>query len=180
MKNTLKNTIITMLAIGLLLSTITTITADEPNYDEISISPEEPTQLSELTLSVDITGETITEVFVKVEECIEGMCYPDIQNISMQNTEGNTWEATVTLIHDDAVYGTVWLIVNSNGTWYDFSKIKEEKQEFDISPSSTNGENGENGENGGNGDNGTPGFELLVLVVSIIVALSIYKKKRMR
>lgn len=177
MKNTLKNAIITILALGLFLSAMSITTADEPSYDEVGISPEEPQQLSEVTFSVDITGDNITEVYVKVEECIEGMCYPDIQNISMQNTEGNTWEATVTLIHDDAVYGTVWLIINSNGTWTDF---KEQKQEFDISPSTTNGENGENGENGGNGDNGTPGFELLVLVVSIIVALSIYKKKRIR
>lgn len=178
MKKTLKHAIVMILVAGLCLSFVGIGTAVDPTFGEIDVSPENPERLSDVTFTVDVEGENITDVRINVEECIEGMCYSDYQNISMQKTGNNTWEATVTLIHDDAIYGTCWLVIESNGEWFDF---KDVKKEFDISAGTENGDtNGGNGGNGGNGDNGTPGFELIVLVISVIVALFIYKRKIMK
>lgn len=179
MKKTLKNALVAMLATGLCLSIVGIATADEPSYGEIDVTPEEPTRLSEVTFTVDVTGVNITEVRINVEECIEGMCYPDYQNVSMDyNTEDDTWIGAVTLIHDDTVYGTCWLVIKSNGTWYDF---KDSKKEFNVSAGTGNGDiNGGDTTNGDDGTNGIPGFELILVVISIVLALSIYKKKRIR
>ena len=177
MKKTLKHAIVMILVAGLWLSSVGIGTADEPTFGEIDVSPENPEQLSDVTFTVDVDGENITDVRINVEECIEGMCYPDYQNVSMENTANNTWEGTITLKHDDATYGTCWLVIKSNETWYDF---KETKKEFDISASTENGDNGGNGGNGGDGADDTPGFELIILVISIVVALSLYKRKIMK
>jgi len=180
MKKTLKNALIAMLAICLFSSVVAIVSAEDPNYEDIDWSPEEPIRESEVSFTVDITGDDIEEVYVRVEECNDIFCYQDILNESMMNTVGNTWEGSVILQQVDTTYCTVWLEILSNGTWFNF---KDSKITFDVYEDTGNGENGENGENGGNGDDGTddtPGFELLVLVISIIVAISIYKKKRIR
>lgn len=176
MKKILKNAMLLMLVTLLCLSFVGPVNADEPSYTEIAVSPEEPTRLSEVTFTVNITGEDIEEVRIIVEECIEGLCYPDLHNESMENTQGNDWEGTATLVHDDATYGTCWLVIKSNGTWYDF---RENRKEFDVLPIEENGQtNGDT--NGDGGTDGTPGFELILVVVSIAIILSIYRKKRMR
>ena len=177
MKKTLKNALIAMLTICLSLSVVAIASAEDPDYEDIIWSPEEPIRESEVSFTVDITGDNIDEVYVRVEECNDIFCYQDILNESMINTTDNTWEGTVTLLHDDTTYCTVWLEILSNGTWFDF---KESKITFDVYEDTGNGENGDNGGNGENGTNDTPGFELIVLVISIIVAISIYKKKRIR
>jgi len=177
MKKTLKNALIAMLTICLFLSVVAIASAEKPNYEEIIWSPEEPTRESEVSFTVEITGDDIEEVYVRVEECNDQFCYQDIINESMTNTMDNTWEGTVTLIHDDTTYCTVWLEILSNETWFDF---KDSKITFDVFEETGNGDNGGNGGNGENGTNDTPGFELIVLVISIIVAISIYKKKRIR
>ena len=180
MKKTLKNALITMLAICLFSSVVAIVSAEDPNYEDIDWSPEEPIRESEVSFTVDITGDDIEEVYVRVEECNDIFCYQDILNESMMNTVGNNWEGSVILQQVDTTYCTVWLEILSNGNWTNF---KDSKITFDVYEDTGNGENGENGENGGNGDDGTddtPGFELLVLVISIIVAISIYKKKRIR
>lgn len=180
MKKILKNAFEITIIAGLMLSMITNVIAIDPSYQDITIAPEEPTRESEVTFTVEIEGENITEVRVIVEECNDIFCYQDIQNESMTNTQDNIWEGTVTLLHDDTTYGTVWLEILSDEKWYDF---KESGIEFDVVASSENGDDGENGDNGSNGGNGgdsTPGFELILLVISIIVAFSIYKKKRIR
>lgn len=180
MKKTLKNALIAMVAICLFSSVVAIVSAEDPSYEDIVWSPEEPIRESEVSFTVDITGDVPEEVYVRVEECNDIFCYQDILNESMMNTVGNTWEGSVTLVHDDTTYCTVWLEILSNGNWTNF---KESRITFDVYEDTGNGENGGNGDNGENGENGTddtPGFEVIVLVISIIVAISIYKKKRIR
>ena len=177
MKKTLKNALIAMLTICLFLPVVAIASAEDPSYEDINWSPEEPIRESEVSFSVDITGDNIEEVYIRVEECNDQFCYQDIINESMINTVGNTWEASATLLHDDTTYSTVWLEIKSNGNWTNF---KDSKISFDVFEDTGNGENGGNGGNGDNGTDDTPGFELIVLVISIIVAISVYKKKRIR
>ncbi|UCD14040.1 MAG: hypothetical protein JSW60_01090 [Thermoplasmatales archaeon] len=174
MKKTLKNALVITLVAGLCLSFSGIVAAVDPSYEEIIVSPAEPPRLSEVSFSVDVTGENIEEVRVIVEECTAQICYPDLRNESMTNTQGNTWEGTVTLIHDDAIYCTTWLVIKSDGTWYNF---KDLRKEFNLSIDTGNGDT--NGGDGNGGD-GAPGFELILLVISLVLALFIYKKKRRR
>jgi hypothetical protein len=59
MKETMKNVLVVTLIAGLFLPIVGIATADQPTVGEISISPEEPTRLSEVTFTVEITGNYI-------------------------------------------------------------------------------------------------------------------------
>jgi len=179
MKKIVENTIIMMLILGLCLSFTSIVSADDPTYDDITVDPAEPERLSEVTFTVDVTGENVEEVYIKVEECNDILCYQDIQNVSMTNTEGSTWECSVTLIHDDTTYSSIWLIIkNDDGTWYELSDLKQEVTVVESSTGDGDGDgDGDNG-NGDNGGGGIPGFELIFALVSIAVVLFIYKRNR--
>jgi hypothetical protein len=177
MKETIKNVLVVMLIAGLCLPIVGVATANDIIVGEISISPEEPTRLSEVTFTVEITGNDIEQVRIKVEECNEIMCYQYLLNESMTNTEGNIWTGTATLIHDDTVVGHSWLVIKSNGIWYDYRNDKTTWKNFTVVPGDNGGDN--NGtDGGGNTGKKTPGFEPILVIVSIVVALFIYKKKR--
>jgi hypothetical protein len=104
------------------------------------------------------------------------MCYQNLLNDSMTNTEGNIWTGTATLIHDDTIVGHSWLVIKSNGIWYDYKNDKTTWTNFTVVP----GDNGadDNGTDGGDNTGKTPGFELILVIFSIVAALLIYKKKR--
>lgn len=180
MKKNLKSAIVIMLVTGLSLSFMGIVTAEEPIPGEIIVTPEEIIRLSELTFSVEISGEVPEEVRVNVLECNDQLCYTSDQLNESLQLEENTWTGSATLIKSDTTYCEIWLEIKSNGTWYSFS---DSFQKFNVSEIPDNGGNGDNGDNGGNGSNGTngsPGFELALLVVSVIFALSIYKRKKMK
>jgi hypothetical protein len=182
MEKTMKNAIVIMLVAGLFLSLVGIATAEEPTFGDITITPAEPTVLSDVKFSVEITGENITEVRLEVEECVgPDFCYAK-QNVSMMELGEGLWETTVTLEHDDATVGHCWLVIKSNETWYNFAPSVSpdyESTDFDIMPEEDDGD--DNGGGDGTDDNGgTPGFELVLVIISIIVAFSIYKRKRIK
>lgn len=109
-----------LLSIGIILLFIGLAVADEPEIENITISPEKPVSLSTITFIADINGEDIEEVYMLVEECIEGLCYADYQNESMNPIDNDTWECTATLIHDDTTFIHYWLVIKCNNTWYEF------------------------------------------------------------
>lgn len=175
MRKNLKNVIIGMLVTVLCLSSFGMVTAAQPTVGEITVSPEEPTQLSEVTFSVEVTGDDIDQVRIKVEECNAVMCYSNLLNESLENTEGNIWTGTATLIHDDTIVGHSWLVIESNGTWYDYKTDKTTWSNFTVVPADEpNGDTNSDDNTGG----GTPGFELILVIVSIGIVLYIYTRKR--
>ena len=178
MRKTMKNVLVATLVAGLCLSIVGIASAEEPTFDEIIVTPEEPTRQSEVTFTVDITGDDIEEVRLIYKECNDEFCHAK-ENISMAEDDG-TWDATTTLEWDDTTYCDCWLVIKSNGTWYDYETDNSTWTTFTV----VEGDDGTDG-NGGNGgdgtddtDGGTPGFELILVMISIIVALSIYKRKR--
>ena len=180
MRKNLKNVLVIILVAGLCLTIAGLATADEPSVGKISVSPEEPTRESEVNFSVSVTGDNIEKVYVKVEECVgdpdspDYFCYAGLLNVSLTDVSG-TWKGTGTLQYANSDEGHCWLVVKSNGTWYDFKNDKTTWTNFDIVAAPNN--NG-NGTNGGNNTDDSPGFELILIIVSIAVALFIYKKKR--
>jgi len=186
MKKSLKNALLIMLVTGLCLSTVGIATADPTyDYDGITVEPAEPERLSEVTFSVEITGEVIEEVCIRVQECMdteEGeQCYLDVQNTSMTKSDGNTWTCTTELVWESTTIGHCWLEIKSSGTWYDYAPNKGyDSTDFSVVSAEDGGDG--NGADGGDGTDdtggGTPGFELILVVISLVVALSIYKRKR--
>ena len=174
MRKILKNTLVTMLVAGLCLSVVGMASAD-PTFDEITVSPEEPTVLSDVDFSVNITGDNIQEVRIEVEECVgSDFCY-ERQNVSMELEDG-LWKATVTLEYDDVTVGHCWLVIKDNGTWYNYASNQlDQVTDFDILPV----EDDDNGGDTTDDTGGTPGFELILVMISLVVALFIYKRKRM-
>jgi hypothetical protein len=179
MRKKLKNVLVIILVAGLCLTIAGLAAADEPSVGKISISPQEPTRESEVNFSVSVTGDNIEKVYVKVEECVgdpdspDYFCYAGLLNVSLTDVSG-TWKGPGTLQYANSDEGHCWLVVKSNGTWYDFKNDKTTWTNFDIVAANNNG----NGTNGGDSTDKTPGFELILLIVSIVVALFIYKKKR--
>lgn len=178
MKKNLKNVLVIILLAGLCLSIAGIATAEEPSVGKISISPEKPTRQSKVNFSVQITGDNIEKVYVKVEECVgdpdspDYFCYAGLLNVSLNDVSG-TWKGTGTLQYANSDEGHCWLVVKSNGIWYDFKNDKSTWTNFKIIAANNNGANG-----GDSTNNKSPGFELILVIVSIVVALFIYKKKR--
>ena len=177
MRKNLKNVLVIILVAELCLAFAGIATADQPSVGAISLSPKKPTRQSEVNFSVSVTGDNIEKVYVKVEECVgdpnspDYFCYTGLLNVSLSNVSG-TWKGTGTLQYSNSDEGHCWPVVKSNGVWYDFKNDKTTWTNFSIVPASNNGTNG-----GDNTDN-TPGFELILVIVSIVAALFIYKKKR--
>jgi hypothetical protein len=187
MKKALKYAIIMTIVTSLSLSFISIGAAERPTYENIILDPEEPLRKSSIEFSVEIIGDDIDEVRIRVQECYieesgDEACALNVLNESLITTDNVTWTGTATLLWDYSTIGHCWLEIKSNGTWYDYAPSQGyEDTDFDILPIENGGDNGDNGDNGGNGtddSDGTPGFELALLVISMVLALSIYKKKR--
>ena len=84
----------------------------------------------------------------------------------MENVpDTDTYEATVTLIKDDATYIKYHIEIESDNAWY-----KYDVTDFYLKNETSNGGNG-NGTNGnnnnGNGNDESPGFELVTLLIAM-------------
>jgi hypothetical protein len=140
----------------------------ESSIGNITVSPSEPAALSTITISAEVSGEAPSEVRVTVEECNgnTGVCYPDIQNVSMSRLSAGNYQTDVTLKHSDATYITCKVIAKISGTW------KSSEKKVNLSEN-TNGNNGDD-------DNKTPGFEVIILLIAIGVSLIVMSRKRVK
>jgi hypothetical protein len=140
-----------------------------PTFGEITLSPTAPTALSTVTLSVILSGDAPSEVRVTVEECNgrTGICYPDIQNVSMSLFSAGNYKTNVTLKHADATYITCQVVAKTSGTW-----TSSPKKNVNLSED-TNG-------NDGNDDKKTPGFEVVLFIIAIGVSLIVLARKRFK
>lgn len=140
-------------------------------FGEISVSPLSPTAQSTVTLSIPVSGGTPSEVRVTIEECDArtGICFSDIQNVSMSQISVGNYQTSVTLRHASATYINCTITAKINDTWAR-SPIWKIVYLSDDSNGNTNGN--------GNGDNGIPGFELVLVVIAIGLSLMVIGRKR--
>ena len=140
-----------------------------PTFGGITVSPTFPTALSTVMLSVILSGDTPSEVRVTVEECNgrTGICYPDIQNVTMSLFNAGNYKTNVTLKHADATYITCYVVAKTSGIW-----TSSLKKNVNLSEN-TNG-------NDGNDDKKTPGFELVLFIMAIGVSLMVLARKRVK
>jgi len=164
-----KSLMIGVLLLGMCVVNAFAVGAAEPT---ITIDPESPAPASEVTFSVEISDDNVSEVWLIVTECKGStFCYTP-QNVSMSESEveNNTYEVDVTLEYDDSTYITYSVNVKSDVGWE-----KSEDHTVYLSVPS-------NGDQSSNGDdnNQTPGFELIPMMLSIAIIVFIFKRKRDR
>lgn len=135
----------------------------------IAVTPSSPTPLSTISISVTYSGATPSGVRVTVEECNgdTGICYPDIQNVSMSLASTGKYTTEVTLKHADATYITCEVLVKTDGVWTSY-----EKKNVTLSENNK----------GGNGDDGNtiPGFEVILFVAAVCASLILVGRKRVK
>ncbi|MCX6667050.1 MAG: hypothetical protein NTV74_02245 [Euryarchaeota archaeon] len=152
------------------ISIVSTVSAVVLDIGEITSDPANPAPKSTATFSVDIGVETPSEVWLIVEECNgnTGVCYTDIQNVSMNESAG-LYQTSVTLRHDDATYITCKVLAKSDGSWLNSSK----KIDLSEEPDGTQNGNGDT-------DNKTPGFELVLFLLAVALGMLLFRRKRSR
>ncbi|HWR27851.1 MAG TPA: hypothetical protein VN377_05395 [Candidatus Thermoplasmatota archaeon] len=167
MKNERK--IIPIIVIMSIIGTIAgSVAAAGVTFGTITVTPSQPAALSTVTISVPISGEAPSEVRVTVEECNgrTGICYPDIQNVSMPLISSSIYRADVTLKHTDATYITVNIVAKISGVWQESSG---KRVNFSENPDGNDGDGKK-----------SPGFEVVVFVIAIGVILILIGRKRVK
>jgi len=183
MEKIFKNTLVTILAIGIFVSMAGITSAVEPTVNTIELTPTQPKQKTEVTFTVEVTGENISEVWIEVEECTDPnsanyFCHP-VYNLSATEDNG-VWSVTKTLEYSDTAEGHCWPVVLDNGTWYSFKMDFSKWTNFTVLPADEPNGNGGNGGNGNGDSDDSPGFELILVMISLIAVIFIYKRKRIR
>jgi len=143
----------------------------EPVVEEIYTSPFDLHPLSTVTFTAGINNNSsrIDAVYLKIQECMDDLCFIDSQNISMNLSYSccmDFYEVELELTHKDATQIKYHLEIMSNGTWYGYETNY-------IPISRVDGNNTD-----GLIENTTPGFEIVILLFSIFVLLIIKKKRR--
>lgn len=144
----------------------------------VEINPEKPKPGGEVTFTATINNvENIEKVVIIVKECgnepgLGYVCYTDGFNETMSATNNDTYTATVTLKHKNAIELKYRLgyLTDNGWKWEPPSDENMVKVELDTSSSSTN-DNNKSSE--------SPGFEIIFLVLStIFILLILYRRKR--
>ncbi|KYK27602.1 hypothetical protein AYK20_02420 [Thermoplasmatales archaeon SG8-52-1] len=154
---------INLFCVCLILLSTGNITVADPIVENITLNPTNPTPQSDVTFSVDFSGNSISSVWIVVSECNKekGICHAPPQNVSLIKIDSNTYEKDVTLMWDDVTSITYKVVINSNNKWITF--------EDHTTVLSTNS-------GSSNESNGSPGFEIMIFLIAIIGCILILKK----
>ncbi len=168
MKKNFRHILLTILFVmSVFLLTVNIIALAEPVVGDIILTPRNPALQSEVTFSVDIDGDGISSVRIVVSECNKelGVCHAPPQNVSMKKIDDNSYEAKVTLKHDDVTSITYYVLIKSDSKW-----IKQDEYTTALSINSGDSDSNKNG------SNDTPGFEIIVFLIAILFVASLFKR----
>ena len=160
------NVILCLVLMSIFAATSLRAVAVEPSVGAVTISPSNPTALSNVTFTAEVTGEDINAVHLIYKECDPEIC-KHIKNTTMTEISAGTYQATITLAWDKATYMTYYFEINIAGTW-----TKTEYVNVTLTPSNGNG-------NTTNGDK-SPGFEILLFVAAIGGSVILLTRKRLK
>jgi len=166
MKNKCKRIMIGTIVLLSFFLSATLFAAAEPVLESFTIDPEEPTPLSDITVTADIGGEGITVVVVHIKECNQdqGICFSE-QSRKMNDLEPGKFQAQFTLKEKEADYIQYYFDITIDG-----EEVRlDETWTIDLLVDS----------NDNNGDNGTPGFEFIILITAIGAGFLLFRKKRL-
>jgi len=161
-----------VIMIGLLLTSFQATA--ETTIGEITILQTNPQPGSTITISVNVSGETPSQVNVFVEECSNktGICFSDTQNVTMPNIGSDTYQVNVRLRHEEATNFTCRVFATtSSGIIHSAIKtVLMYKEPTDGNQSDHNGTDGKK----------TPGFEMILFSIAVGLSLIIVLRKRFR
>ena len=151
-----------LLFISLFLLITEIVPGANPTVGEIILVPAHPAPKSDVTISTDISGNSVSKVRLIINECNKetGVCYAP-RNISMNKKNGDTFEAKITLQWDDVTSITYHIKLESGGKWIDYDEYTTL-----LSISSGNS----------NDTNGSPGFEIILFLFAVIGFIIFFKK----
>jgi hypothetical protein len=116
MKNKKLLIIILFLLVGMNVFLIGGVSAT-PNIN-VDVNPEQPTALGNVTFTVNITNmENVDIVVIHVQECASEVCFMDFINETMLDMGNNTYQKSITLVHDNAVRMDYYVGILSNNSW---------------------------------------------------------------
>ncbi|MEF8847690.1 MAG: hypothetical protein V5A68_00970 [Candidatus Thermoplasmatota archaeon] len=170
MKRYFKTTKLTLLFVFAILFFLgAKVTIAEPN---IEIKPTKPKPLDTVKFTASIPDkEDLEKVTIRVQECgnepdIGYICYTDEFNKTMTESSSNTYEAEITLKHENAIEIKYELHYLSGGKWYKYPEGNNLiKVDLDTSIGGKSSE--------------TPGFETAILLISaIFISMILYKQNR--
>ena len=150
--------------LGIIISLIIvcSVPGANPTVGDITLKPAHPAPQSDITFSVDITGDSISSVRIVLNECDKpkGICHAPPQNVSMNKKSGNTYEAKVKLQWDDVTSITYHIELKCDGKWIEY--------EDHSTTLSTNSED----------SNGSPGFEIIIFVIAMIFVILLLNRSK--
>ena len=151
---------------GIFLLNLGTIAIGDPIVGEIILNPEKPKMQSDVTFTVDISGDSISSVRLVLNECNKPkkICHAPPQNVSMNKVSGDTYQTVVTLQWDDVSSITYHIELISNGEWIEYEEFTTNLL-IDSEGTSSSGDS-----------NGSPGFEIMVFLLAIVGVVLIFKK----
>ena len=167
MKQAIRKIIIGALLIFILEISITCVAVAETTVN-YTVDPDEPTPLSDVTITAEIDGEDTTSVYLEMQECTSGgVCFGWNTNVSMDSLGSNEYQAQFVLEYEDATYFSIRLAIERDGVW---ETTSEHKVYLDISdPGNGNNDTG----------NSTPGFETVLFLISLIAGTIMLRRKRL-
>ena len=148
--------------LSLYLSTVVAV-AEDPT---MIVDPEKPARKSSVTFTAefpDDIAQDILSVILAYNECSD-VCYSKKEE-TMTPIGDNSYEATINLEKDDATYVQYWLEVETEEGTTEY--LKETKVYLSTESTGSNSDS-----------NGSPGFELILLLLSIVMAMFIFTRKR--
>ncbi|KYK25333.1 hypothetical protein AYK24_05175 [Thermoplasmatales archaeon SG8-52-4] len=169
MKNINRKILITMIVmIGIFMSSANVMAESTAT---VEIEPEEPTRMSTVTFTVNITSdEDIQAIHLITHECRQGLCYADAEVTLTKSGDDYTGQYTYT--HDDSIYIEYWVNIDTDQ--------ETGKQITEVIRTYLDIESNNGGTNGGSDDDNTPGFELFTILIAIVIGAILVKRKRSR
>jgi hypothetical protein len=148
---------------GMFLLNLGTLAIGNPIVGDIILNPEKPKMQSDVTFTVDISGDSISSVRLVLNECNKpkAICHAPPQNVSMNKVSGNTYRTVVILQWDDVSSITYHIEVISDGKWIEYEEFTTN---LDI------------GSDGSSDSNDSPGFEIMVFLLAIVGVVLLFKK----
>jgi len=155
------------------LLSFSSISSAALNIGDITLDPKNPSIKSDVTFTVDISGDSVTSVRLVLNECNKPLkiCHAPPQNVSLDWKNGDTYEGEITLQWDDVTSITYHLEIESEGKW-----VESDEFVTQLSTGSTDGD----GSKDSNGSDDSPGFEIIIFVISIISMVLIIKRYKLK
>jgi len=143
------------------------------NIGDITLDPKSPPIKSDVTFTVDISGDSVTSVRLVLNECNKPLkiCHAPPQNVSLNWKNGDTYEGDITLMWDDVTSITYHLEIEREGKWIEYDEF--------VTQLSTGSGNGDGSKDSNDSDD-SPGFEIIIFIIAILSIILAFKRYKLK